>query len=154
MKKMFLAVTALALCFTISLTGCSGSVTLPDTNITIGFKMSQSDIEKIIASLGSASDQEATDDERPSTGVDITDPISYGMSDITVKSDKTKTVVGFELYMPKGLSSTEYDELTSYFIEKALRQEGLDVDKLQTVSTRRSSKGGYEVIIVNLGLTK
>ena len=79
MKRFLSIILALALVMSVMLTGCSGSVTIPDTNIELGFSMSQKDIEKLLGAIQGNTSSSDKDEDKDD---DDTDYPTVGSVDI------------------------------------------------------------------------
>ena len=150
MKKRFISfVLVLAMVMGIALTGCSGSVTIPDTNIELGFSMSQKDIEKLLGAIqGNTSDKDEDKDD------DDTDYPTVGSVDIrnTVVTRNNKgniTQVDFDVTM-NNVDKDDYKDAAAQACAIVITRLKIDIDDVKVARMENTSKSNVVHVTILL----
>ena len=144
MKKFASLIIALAMTFSIMLTGCSGSVKIPDTDIELSIDMSEDDLDKIWDSIQQGSSDSDKDDEETTAG-------SVTIKDVTVsKKNNTTLQVDFTCTMSSNIDYDDYEDAAAEAAEVVLRRLGLSVRDVKSVSMNKksSSRKVYVTLLI------
>lgn len=144
MKKFASLIIALAMTFSFMLTGCSGSVKIPDTDIELSIDMSEDDLDKIWDSIQQGSSDSDKDDEETTAG-------SVTIKDVTVsKKNKTTLQVDFTCTMSSNIDYDDYEDAAAEAAEVVLRRLGLSVRDVKSVSMNKksSSRKVYVTLLI------
>lgn len=150
MKKRFISfVLVLAMVMGIALTGCSGSVTIPDTNIELGFSMSQKDIEKLLGAIqGNTSDKDEDKDD------DDTDYPTVGSVDIrnTIVTKDSKgniTRVEFDVTM-NNVDKDDYKDAAAKACAIVISRLKIDIDDVKVARMESTDKSNVVHVTILL----
>ena len=150
MKKRFISfVLVLAMVMGIALTGCSGSVTIPDTNIELGFSMSQKDIEKLLGAIqGNTSDKDEDKDD------DDTDYPTVGSVEIrnTVVTRDNKgniTQVDFDVTM-NNVDRDDYKDAAAKACAIVISRLKIDIDDVKVARMESTDKSNVVHVTILL----
>lgn len=152
MKKRFISfVLVLAMVMGIALTGCSGSVTIPDTNIELGFSMSQKDIEKLLGAIqgntsSSDKDEDKDDDDTdyPTVGsVDIRNTI------VTKDSKGNITRVEFDVTM-NNVDKDDYKDAAAKACAIVISRLKIDIDDVKVARMESTDKSNVVHVTILL----
>ena len=150
MKKIVSLFIALALVMSVMLTGCSGSVTIPDTNIELGFSMSQKDIEKILGSLqgSSSSDDNITIDDETEKDDDETTTGHVGIYNTVVdrKNGKIQQVT-FDVRMTN-IDKDDYKNAAAQAAAIVIRRLDIDIDDVKAVKMYSTSDSKTVQVVI------
>lgn len=144
MKKFASLIIALAMTFSFMLTGCSGSVKIPDTDIELSIDMSEDDLDKIWDSIQQGSSDSDKDDEETTAG-------SVTIKDVTVsKKNNTTLQVDFTCTMSSNIDYDDYEDAAAEAAEVVLRRLGLSVRDVKSVSMNKksSSRKVYVTLLI------
>lgn len=151
MKKRFISIVlVLAMVMGIALTGCSGSVTIPDTNIELGFSMSQKDIEKLLGAIqgntSSDKDEDKDDDDTdyPTVGsVDIRNTI------VTKDSKGNITRVEFDVTM-NNVDKDDYKDAAAKACAIVISRLKIDIDDVKVARMESTDKSNLVHVTILL----
>lgn len=150
MKKRFISIVlVLAMVMGIALTGCSGSVTIPDTNIELGFSMSQKDIEKLLGAIqGNTSDKDEDKDD------DDTDYPTVGSVDIrnTIVTKDSKgniTRVEFDVTM-NNVDKDDYKDAAAKACAIVISRLKIDIDDVKVARMESTDKSNVVHVTILL----
>ena len=151
MKKRFISIVlVLAMVMGIALTGCSGSVTIPDTNIELGFSMSQKDIEKLLGAIqgntSSDKDEDKDDDDTdyPTVGsVDIRNTI------VTKDSKGNITRVEFDVTM-NNVDKDDYKDAAAKACAIVISRLKIDIDDVKVARMESTDKSNVVHVTILL----
>ena len=144
MKKFASLIITLAMTFSFMLTGCSGSVKIPDTDIELSIDMSEDDLDKIWDSIQQGSSDSDKDDEETTAG-------SVTIKDVTVsKKNNTTLQVDFTCTMSSNIDYDDYEDAAAEAAEVVLRRLGLSVRDVKSVSMNKksSSRKVYVTLLI------
>ena len=150
MKRYLSIILALALAMSIALTGCSGSVTIPDTNIELGFSMSQKDIEKLLAGLqggNTSSDKEEDKDDEEDTDYPVVGSVDIRNTVVTKDSKGNITQVDFDVTM-NNVDRDDYKDAAAQACAIVINRLGIDIADVKVA--RRESTSTSNVVHVTI----
>ena len=151
MKRFLSIILALALVMSVMLTGCSGSVTIPDTNIELGFSMSQKDIEKLLGAIqgntsSSDKDEDKDDDDTdyPTVGnVEIRNTI------VTKDSKGNITRVEFDVTM-NNVDKDDYKDAAAKACAIVISRLKIDIDDVKVARMESTDKSNVVHVTILL----
>lgn len=149
MKKRFISIVlVLAMVMGIALTGCSGSVTIPDTNIELGFSMSQKDIEKLLGAIQGNSDKDEDKDD------DDTDYPTVGNVEIrnTIVTKDSKgniTRVEFDVTM-NNVDKDDYKDAAAKACAIVISRLKIDIDDVKVARMESTDKSNVVHVTILL----
>ena len=143
MKRFLSIILTLALVMSVMLTGCSGSVTIPDTNIELGFSMSQKDIEKLLGAIQgntSSSDKEEDkdDDKDDDTDYPVVGSVDIRNTVVTRNSKGNITQVDFDVTM-NNVDRDDYKDAAAQACAIVITRLGIDIDDVKVARMESSS---------------
>ena len=155
MKKRFISIVlVLAMVMGIALTGCSGSITIPDTNIELGFSMSQKDIEKLLAGLqggNTSSDKEEDKDDDKDDDADypVVGSIDIRNTVVTKDSKGNITQVDFDVTM-NNVDRDDYKDAAAQACARVITRLGIDIDDVKVARMESTSKSNVVHVTILL----
>ena len=143
MKKIVSLFIALALVMSVMLTGCSGSVTIPDTNIELGFSMSQKDIEKLLGAIqgntsSSEKDEDKDDDKDDDADYPVVGSVDIRNTVVTRNSKGNITQVDFDVTM-NNVDRDDYKDAAAQASAIVITRLGIDIDDVKVARMESSS---------------
>ena len=154
MKKIVSLFIALALVMSVMLTGCSGSVTIPDTNIELGFSMSQKDIEKLLGAIQgntSSSDKEEDKDDDKDDDADypVVGSIDIRNTVVTKDSKGNITQVDFDVTM-NNVDRDDYKDAAAQACARVITRLGIDIDDVKVARMESTDKSNVVHVTILL----
>ena len=152
MKKFVSLFIALALVMSVMLTGCSGSVTIPDTNIELGFSMSQKDIEKLLAGLqggNTSSDKEEDKDDEEDTDYPTVGNVEIRNTVVTRDNKGNITQVDFDVTM-NNVDRDDYKDAAAQASAIVITRLGIDIDDVKVAKMESTSKSNMVHVTILL----
>lgn len=154
MKKIVSLFIALALVMSVMLTGCSGSVTIPDTNIELGFSMSQKDIEKLLGAIQgntSSSDKEEDkdDDKDDDTDYPVVGSVDIRNTVVTKDSKGNITRVEFDVTM-NNVDRDDYKDAAAQSCAIVITRLGIDIDDVKVARMESTDKSNVVHVTILL----
>ena len=154
MKKFVSLFIALALVMSVMLTGCSGSVTIPDTNIKLGFSMSQKDIEKLLGAIQgntSSSDKEEDKDDDKDDDADypVVGSVDIRNTVVTRNSKGNITQVDFDVTM-NNVDRDDYKDAAAQASAIVITRLGIDIDDVKVARMESTSKSNVVHVTILL----
>ena len=152
MKKFVSLFIALALVMSVMLTGCSGSVTIPDTNIELGFSMSQKDIEKLLAGLqggNTSSDKEEDKDDEEDTDYPTVGRVDIRNTVVTRDNKGNITQVDFDVTM-NNVDRDDYKDAAAQASAIVITRLGIDIDDVKVARMESTSKSNVVHVTILL----
>ena len=152
MKKFVSLFIALALVMSVMLTGCSGSVTIPDTNIELGFSMSQKDIEKLLAGLqggNTSSDKEEDKDDEEDTDYPTVGSVDIRNTVVTRDNKGNITQVDFDVTM-NNVDRDDYKDAAAQASAIVITRLGIDIDDVKVAKMESTSKSNMVHVTILL----
>lgn len=152
MKKFVSLFIALALVMSVMLTGCSGSVTIPDTNIKLGFSMSQKDIEKLLAGLqggNTSSDKEEDKDDEEDTDYPVVGSIDIRNTVVTRDNKGNITQVDFDVTM-NNVDKDDYKDAAARACAIVISRLKIDIDDVKVARMESTDKSNVVHVTILL----
>ena len=152
MKKFVSLFIALALVMSVMLTGCSGSVTIPDTNIELGFSMSQKDIEKLLAGLqggNTSSDKEEDKDDEEDTDYPVVGSVDIRNTVVTKDNKGDITQVDFDVTM-NNVDRDDYKDAAAQAAAIVINRLKIDIDDVKVARMENTSKSNVVHVTILL----
>ena len=152
MKKFVSLFIALALVMSVMLTGCSGSVTIPDTNIELGFSMSQKDIEKLLAGLqggNTSSDKEEDKDDEEDTDYPVVGSVDIRNTVVTKDSKGDITQVDFDVTM-NNVDRDDYKDAAAQAAAIVINRLKIDIDDVKVARMESTDKSNVVHVTILL----
>ena len=152
MKKFVSLFIALALVMSVMLTGCSGSVTIPDTNIELGFSMSQKDIEKLLAGLqggNTSSDKEEDKDDEEDIDYPTVGNVEIRNTVVTRDNKGNITQVDFDVTM-NNVDRDDYKDAAAQASAIVITRLGIDIDDVKVARMESTSKSNVVHVTILL----
>lgn len=152
MKKFVSLFIALALVMSVMLTGCSGSVTIPDTNIELGFSMSQKDIEKLLAGLqggNTSSDKEEDKDDEEDTDYPTVGNVEIRNTVVTRDNKGNITQVDFDVTM-NNVDRDDYKDAAAQASAIVITRLGIDIDDVKVAKMSSTDKSNLVHVTILL----
>ena len=152
MKKFVSLFIALALVMSVMLTGCSGSVTIPDTNIKLGFSMSQKDIEKLLAGLqggNTSSDKEEDKDDEEDTDYPVVGSIDIRNTVVTRDNKGNITQVDFDVTM-NNVDRDDYKDAAAQASALVILRLKIDIDDVKVAKMSSTDKSNVVHVTILL----
>ena len=152
MKKFVSLFIALALVMSVMLTGCSGSVTIPDTNIELGFSMSQKDIEKLLAGLqggNTSSDKEEDKDDEEDTDYPTVGRVDIRNTVVTRDNKGNITQVDFDVTM-NNVDRDDYKDAAAKACAIVISRLKIDIDDVKVARMESTDKSNVVHVTILL----
>ena len=152
MKKFVSLFIALALVMSVMLTGCSGSVTIPDTNIELGFSMSQKDIEKLLAGLqggNTSSDKEEDKDDEEDTDYPVVGSVDIRNTVVTKDNKGDITQVDFDVTM-NNVDRDDYKDAAAQAAAIVINRLKIDIDDVKVARMESTDKSNLVHVTILL----
>ncbi len=152
MKKFVSLFIALALVMSVMLTGCSGSVTIPDTNIELGFSMSQKDIEKLLAGLqggNTSSDKEEDKDDEEDTDYPVVGSVDIRNTVVTKDNKGDITQVDFDVTM-NNVDRDDYKDAAAQAAAIVINRLKIDIDDVKVARMESTDKSNVVHVTILL----
>ena len=152
MKKFVSLFIALALVMSVMLTGCSGSVTIPDTNIELGFSMSQKDIEKLLAGLqggNTSSDKEEDKDDEGDTDYPVVGSVDIRNTVVTKDNKGDITQVDFDVTM-NNVDRDDYKDAAAQAAAIVINRLKIDIDDVKVARMESTDKSNVVHVTILL----
>ncbi len=151
MKKFVSLFIALALVMSIMLTGCSGSITIPDTNIELGFSMSQKDIEKLLAGLqgNTSSDKDEDKDDDKDTDYPVVGSVDIRNTVVTKDNKGNITKVEFDVTM-NNVDKDDYKDAAAQACAIVITRLKIDIDDVKVARMENTSKSNVVHVTILL----
>lgn len=153
MKKRFISIVlVLAMVMGIALTGCSGSVTIPDTNIELGFSMSQKDIEKLLAGLqggNTSSDKEEDKDDEEDTDYPVVGSVDIRNTVVTKDNKGNITQVDFDVTM-NNVDRDDYKDAAAQAAAIVINRLDIDIDDVKVAKMTSTDKSNVVHVTILL----
>ena len=141
MKKRFISIVlVLAMVMGIALTGCSGSVTIPDTNIELGFSMSQKDIEKLLGAIqGNTSSDKDEDKDDDDTDYPTVGSVEIRNTVVTRDNKGNITQVDFDVTM-NNVDRDDYKDAAAKACAIVISRLKIDIDDVKVARMESTDK--------------
>ena len=151
MKKRFISIVlVLAMVMGIALTGCSGSVTIPDTNIELGFSMSQKDIEKLLGAIqGNTSSDKDEDKDDDDTDYPTVGSVEIRNTVVTWDNKGNITQVDFDVTM-NNVDRDDYKDAAAKACAIVISRLKIDIDDVKVARMESTDKSNVVHVTILL----
>ncbi len=151
MKKRFISIVlVLAMVMGIALTGCSGSVTIPDTNIELGFSMSQKDIEKLLGAIqGNTSSDKDEDKDDDDTDYPTVGSVEIRNTVVTRDNKGNITQVDFDVTM-NNVDRDDYKDAAAKACAIVISRLKIDIDDVKVARMESTDKSNVVHVTILL----
>lgn len=151
MKKRFISIVlVLAMVMGIALTGCSGSVTIPDTNIELGFSMSQKDIEKLLGAIqGNTSSDKDEDKDDDDTDYPTVGSVEIRNTVVTRDNKGNITQVDFDVTM-NNVDKDDYKDAAAKACAIVISRLKIDIDDVKVARMESTDKSNVVHVTILL----
>ena len=151
MKKRFISIVlVLAMVMGIALTGCSGSVTIPDTNIELGFSMSQKDIEKLLGAIqGNTSSDKDEDKDDDDTDYPTVGSVEIRNTVVTRDNKGNITQVDFDVTM-NNVDRDDYKDAAAKACAIVISRLKIDIDDVKVARMESTDKSNLVHVTILL----
>ena len=151
MKKRFISIVlVLAMVMGIALTGCSGSVTIPDTNIELGFSMSQKDIEKLLGAIqGNTSSDKDEDKDDDDTDYPTVGSVEIRNTVVTRDNKGNITQVDFDVTM-NNVDRDDYKDAAAKACAIVISRLKIDIDDVKVARMESTDKSNVVRVTILL----
>ena len=151
MKKRFISIVlVLAMVMGIALTGCSGSVTIPDTNIELGFSMSQKDIEKLLGAIqGNTSSDKDEDKDDDDTDYPTVGNVEIRNTVVTRDNKGNITQVDFDVTM-NNVDRDDYKDAAAKACAIVISRLKIDIDDVKVARMESTDKSNVVHVTILL----
>ena len=151
MKKRFISIVlVLAMVMGIALTGCSGSVTIPDTNIELGFSMSQKDIEKLLGAIqGNTSSDKDEDKDDDDTDSPTVGSVEIRNTVVTRDNKGNITQVDFDVTM-NNVDRDDYKDAAAKACAIVISRLKIDIDDVKVARMESTDKSNVVHVTILL----
>ena len=151
MKKRFISIVlVLAMVMGSALTGCSGSVTIPDTNIELGFSMSQKDIEKLLGAIqGNTSSDKDEDKDDDDTDYPTVGSVEIRNTVVTRDNKGNITQVDFDVTM-NNVDRDDYKDAAAKACAIVISRLKIDIDDVKVARMESTDKSNVVHVTILL----
>ena len=151
MKKRFISIVlVLAMVMGIALTGCSGSVTIPDTNTELGFSMSQKEIEKLLGAIqGNTSSDKDEDKDDDDTDYPTVGSVEIRNTVVTRDNKGNITQVDFDVTM-NNVDRDDYKDAAAKACAIVISRLKIDIDDVKVARMESTDKSNVVHVTILL----
>ena len=151
MKRFLSIILALALVMSVMLTGCSGSITIPDTNIELGFSMSQKDIEKLLGAIQGNTSSSDKDEDKDDDDTDYPTVGNVEIRNTVVTRDNKGNItqVDFDVTM-NNVDRDDYKDAAAQASAIVITRLGIDIDDVKVAKMSSTDKSNLVHVTILL----